>query len=87
MAANVVFDTHGYIKRLTEAGVEPRAAEVIAEGQVEFLNENVATKVDIAQLETKLTAVIVNSRFKIIVSLLGAMTGFGALLLAALKLL
>ncbi len=83
----VIFDTLGYAKKLTEAGAEPRIAEAIANGQVEFLSQNVATKVDIAELETKLTTAIANSQFKIIVTLLSAMTAYGALLLAAFKFL
>lgn len=51
MAVNVVFDTHEYILSMTEAGIEPRAAEAIAKGQLKFLNENVATKTDVANIQ------------------------------------
>lgn len=83
----VIFDALAYVKKLTDAGVEQSAAEAIAHGQVEFLSQNVATKVVLAELETRLTTAIANSQFKIIVTLLGAMTAYGALLLASFKLL
>ena len=51
MDTNVVFDTHAYIKSMTEAGAEPRLAEAIAQGQIAYLNATAATKTDIANVQ------------------------------------
>ena len=51
METNVVFDTHAYIKSMTDAGVEPRAAEAIAHGQIAYLNATAATKTDVANIQ------------------------------------
>ena len=50
------FDTHKFVKHLTENGFTEQQAEVLAEEQVNLLNSNLATKADIESLrqETKL---------------------------------
>ncbi len=49
------FDTHRFVKNLTESGFTERQAEALAEAQITFLNENLATKasIDTLRLETK----------------------------------
>ncbi len=51
-------DTLKFAKRLVDAGIDPKHAEAITEGlaeqHLEFLNSNLATKVDIANLKTDL---------------------------------
>ena len=51
------FDTHKFVKHLTENGFTEQQAEVLAEEQVNLLNSNLATKADIETLrqETKLS--------------------------------
>lgn len=51
MDTNVVFDTHAYIKSMTDAGAEPRLAEAIAQGQIAYLNATAATKTDVANIQ------------------------------------
>ena len=51
METNVVFDTHAYVKSMTEAGADPRLAEAIAQGQIAYLNATAATKTDIANIQ------------------------------------
>lgn len=41
------FDTHKFVKHLTENGFTEQQAEVLAEEQVNLLNSNLATKADI----------------------------------------
>ncbi len=41
------FDTHKFVKHLTENGFTEQQAEVLAEEQVNILNSNLATKADI----------------------------------------
>ena len=51
METNVVFDTHAYVKSMTDAGAQPRLAEAIAQGQIAYLNATAATKTDIANIQ------------------------------------
>ena len=44
------FDTHKFVKRLTENGFTERQAEVLADEHVNLLNSNLATKADIGSL-------------------------------------
>ncbi len=53
----IAFDTHRYVKRLTENGFSEQQAEVLAEEQVAFLNANLATKIDIAEIHAKLDTI------------------------------
>ena len=41
------FDTHKFVKRLTENGFTEQQAEALAEEQVNLLNSNLATQADI----------------------------------------
>ncbi len=57
-------DTLKFAKRLVDAGIDPKHAEAITEGlaeqHLEFLNSNLATKVDLANLKTDLAQVEAN---------------------------
>ncbi len=55
MTEAIAFDTHRFVKRLTESGFTERQAETLADEQVALLNANLATKTDIEVLrqETK----------------------------------
>ena len=44
----IAFDTHRFVKRLTDSGFTERQAETLADEQVALLNANLATKADIA---------------------------------------
>ncbi|SMN12351.1 Phage protein [uncultured Candidatus Thioglobus sp.] len=50
----IQFDTHKFIKRLTAHGFSEEQAEALAEEQVNLLNDNLATKEDIAKIESNL---------------------------------
>ncbi len=56
MSEAIAFDTHRYVKRLTESGFTERQAETLADEQVALLNANLATKADIARVEAALKA-------------------------------
>ena len=49
--ADLAFDTHRYIKRLTDVGMPEKQAEVIAYEQRALIDDQLATKQDIAALE------------------------------------
>ena len=51
MTEAIAFDSHRFVKRLTESGFTERQAETLAEEHVALLNANLATKTDIARLE------------------------------------
>lgn len=53
------FDTHGFVKRLTEAGMPPQQAEVLADEQARLVSEHPVTRdyLDnrLVQMEQRLT--------------------------------
>ncbi len=51
MSEAIAFDTHRFVKRLTEGGFTEQQAETLAEEQVALLNANLATTADIARIE------------------------------------
>ena len=57
----IAFDTHRFVKNLTESGFTEQQAEALAKEQVQLLNSNLATKVDIlaikADLETRIETI------------------------------
>ena len=55
MDDGIVFDTHRFIKRLVETGMDERTAEVLAEEQVSLLNSNLATKFQLAEVDLRLS--------------------------------
>ncbi|MYG51127.1 MAG: DUF1640 domain-containing protein, partial [Rhodospirillaceae bacterium] len=57
MTEAIAFDTHRFVKRLTESGFTERQAETLAEEHVALLNANLATKADAAALKTDIAQV------------------------------
>ena len=52
--ATIVFDTHAFVKELAEAGMPEKQAEVLARSQATLINETLATKQDLKELEARL---------------------------------
>ena len=50
----LLFDTHAFVKELTEAGMPEAQAEVLARSQVTLIDEKLATKRDLKELELRL---------------------------------
>lgn len=50
----ITFDTHAFVKRLTTAGMPEAQAEVLADEQTNLIENNLATKRDIKELEVAL---------------------------------
>ena len=48
------FDTHHFVKQLTEAGMDEKIAEILAAAQLRQISRNMATKSDIARLESNM---------------------------------
>ncbi len=53
--STITFDTHRFVKRLTEAGMPIAQAEVLAEEQTKLIDERLATKDDLKMMELRLT--------------------------------
>ena len=56
MAEAIAFDTHRFVKRLTESGFTEKQAETLAEEHVALLNANLATKADVAAVKADVDA-------------------------------
>ena len=50
----IVFDTRAIVKELAEAGMPEKQAEVLARSQATLINETLATKQDLKELEARL---------------------------------
>ena len=53
--ATLAFDTHAFVKELTQAGMPEAQAEVLARSQATLIDEKLATKQDLKELEAHLT--------------------------------
>lgn len=51
----IMFDTHQYVKRAKDAGFNEKQAEFQAEELVKIIDESLATKQDLKDLEGRLT--------------------------------
>ena len=51
----VTFDTHAFVKELTGAGMPEEQAEVLARSPAALIDEKLATKQDLKELELRLT--------------------------------
>ena len=49
--ATLAFDTHAFVKELTQAGMPEAQAEVLAHSQATLIDEKLATKQDLKELE------------------------------------
>jgi predicted phage-related endonuclease len=56
------FDTLAFAKRLQDGGFTAQQAEVLAQAQVELLEQNLATKLDLKEVERTITEVEANLR-------------------------
>ena len=57
MSEAIAFDTHRFVKHLTENGFTEQQAEVLADEQVSLLNTNLATQADIAAIHQDIAAI------------------------------
>ena len=53
--SSIAFDTLAYAKKLRAAGFNEQQAEALAEAQAELVDERLATKQDLRELEYRLT--------------------------------
>ena len=57
MSEAIAFDTHRFVKHLTENGFTEQQAEVLADEQVSLLNSNLATQADVAAIQRDIAAI------------------------------
>ena len=94
MSEAIAFDTHRFVKRLTESGFTEKQAETLAEEHVALLNGNLATKADLAAVKVDLAAVkaelkrdIEAVKADLLKWLFGALIAQGGLIVSLVKLL
>ncbi len=87
MAEAIAFDTHRFVKHLTESGFTEKQAETLAEEHVALLNANLATKADIEALRQETKAAIEAVKAELVKWLFGALIAQGGLIVALVKLL
>ena len=76
MSEAIAFDTHRFVKRLTETGFTEAQAEALADEQVTLLNSNLATKQDLEAVKADLMKWMI-----------GALIAQGGVIVALVKLL
>ena len=54
MTTSALYDTHRHIKQITQTGVSQESAEAIINSVTELVDTNIATKTDLANLESRL---------------------------------
>ncbi|MYB13641.1 MAG: DUF1640 domain-containing protein [Rhodospirillaceae bacterium] len=87
MSEAIAFDTHRFVKRLTDCGFTEQQAETLADEQIALLNGNLATKADIEALRQETKAAIEASKSDLMKWLVGLLIAQGGLIVALVKLL
>jgi len=67
MIEAIAFDTHRFVKRLTQTGFTEAQAEALADEQVTLLNSNLATKRDLLELKGDLELQLAKVKADIVV--------------------
>ena len=87
MPSAVIFDTLAYVKKLKSAGVPEEQAEIQAETFAEILEERIATKQDLKELELALKHDLANIKSEIIKWVAGMLVAQAAIVATLVKLL
>ena len=83
MPRSIVLDTHAYVKKLKGAGFTEEQADVLASTQAELIEERLATKQDLKNLEAELKRDIKELEMRLTIRL-GAIVTVGIAVVAAL---
>ena len=94
MSDAIAFDTHRFVRRLTDCGFTEQQAETLADEHLALLNANLATKADVARIEAGMDALRQETRAAIEASkseqmrwLVVSLIAQGGLIVALVKLL
>jgi len=85
--STLVFDTLQYANKLKAAGVPDKQAEVQAEAMAEIVEEKLATKTDLKQLEQSVDLKLANLKNELIKWVLGVSVAQAAIIISCLKLM
>ena len=85
--ASLTFDTLAYVKKLKAAGVPESQAEVQAETFAEIIDEKLATKRDLKEMELALRSDMVAVKSEIIKWVAGMLVAQAAIVATLVKLL
>ena len=55
--SSIAFDTHAFIKCLTQAGMDEQQAEALVECQIQLINDSLATRLDIEEVKKEIAEV------------------------------
>lgn len=80
---SIAFDTHAFVKELTAAGMPEAQAEVLAKSQANLIDEKLATKQDLMELEERLRRDMKELEFRLTIRL-GSMMVVAVVVVAAL---
>lgn len=78
--STLVFDTHAFVKELTDAGMPEAQAEVLVRRQARLTDEQLATKRDLKELELRLKHDLTVRLGAMTVVAIGVVTGLVRLL-------
>ena len=81
----MAFDTLQFAKKLIDAGVPQKQAEVQAEAISEIVQEKLATKTDLKELENKLQLQMANLKSELIKWVLSVSVAQAAIIISCLK--
>ena len=70
--SNLAFDTHKFVKDLTRNGMPDKQAEVLADHYASLLTDRLATKEDLASVQSKLESKIEALRKDMMITILSA---------------
>ncbi|MDD5411771.1 MAG: DUF1640 domain-containing protein [Methylobacter sp.] len=83
----ITFDTHSFVKKLKAVGFTEEQAEVFASEQARLIEDKLATKNDLVELETNLRRDMLEMEYRIIIKLGGLMAASIAVVATLVKLL
>ena len=83
----ITFDTHSFVKKLKAVGFTEEQAEVFASEQARLIEDKLATKNDLAELENNLRRDLRELEYRIIIKLGGLMAASIAVVATLVKLL
>jgi hypothetical protein len=85
--STITFDTHSFVKKLKAVGFSEEQAEVFASEQARLIEDNLATKKDLVELENNLQRDLRELEYRIIIKLGGLMAASIAVVATLVKLL
>ncbi|MEQ1739787.1 MAG: DUF1640 domain-containing protein [Methyloglobulus sp.] len=85
--STITFDTHSFVKKLKAVGFSEEQAEVFASEQARLIEDNLATKKDLVELENNLQRDLRELEYRIIIKLGGLMVASIAVVATLVKLL